>query len=202
MVLTVALTVAVIGAIVSIPGTDSQRSNIQTLRRSNVARWQAAWHANLGVLMQTRVELTAYDQHHFGALSIEDVRRQENLTPAGQQLSKAAALDPGSVTARRRQTMIALAHFNYDEAFVLMQAMWDAGHRDRAQPAPTTGEVGGPLEGLIGGRMARSACSGGDQLAIVCPLCSVGRIASRVPDTNLWKSHGVTCDQGLFLVIN
>lgn len=123
VVLTVALTVAVIGGIVSIPVTAGQRSN--------VARWQAAWHANLGVLMQTRVELTAYDQHHFSELSIGDVRRQEDLTPAGQEFNRAAALDPGNVTARRRQTMVALAHFNYDEAFVLMQATWDAGHRDR-----------------------------------------------------------------------
>jgi len=72
--LTVALAIVAISCIVGISGTGSEEFRVPW-----ISRWQAAWHANLGVTMQTRVELTTYDQHHFSAVSINDVRRQEDL---------------------------------------------------------------------------------------------------------------------------
>jgi cytochrome c-type biogenesis protein CcmH/NrfG len=91
----------------------------------------AAWYANLGAVRQTWAELSQYDHRHFDNPTLDEIRRQTDLSAAEQFYSRALALDPGQVTARTRLAEIALSRGQYDQALVHMQAAWDAGHRDR-----------------------------------------------------------------------
>ncbi len=92
----------------------------------------AAWYANLGAVAQTQAELQLYDPLHFDALDLDQVRRQVDLTEAQVHLERAVRW-PAHPTASRRLAAIALARDAYGDALALMQASWDAGHRD----APT-----------------------------------------------------------------
>ena len=91
----------------------------------------AAWHANLGAVHQTRVELRAYDWHHFDNPTLAEVRAAEDLSAAIDHFQRALAFDPGQPTARTRLSQIAHARRAYDDALAHAQAAWDAGHRDR-----------------------------------------------------------------------
>lgn len=90
-----------------------------------------AYHANLGAVHQTRVELRAYDWNRFGDPTLAEVRQQEDLSAAIDQFQRALAFDPGQPTARTRLSQIAHARRAYDDALTHAQAAWDAGHRDR-----------------------------------------------------------------------
>jgi len=91
----------------------------------------ALWHANLGAVRQTRVELQAYDPERFGNVSLDKVRRQEDLSAALRHLQSALAFDPAQPTARTRLSQIALARRDYDAAMDHARAPWEAGYRDR-----------------------------------------------------------------------
>lgn len=92
---------------------------------------RAAWQANLGAVAQARSELAVYDQRRFNELSVDAVRRQEDLTEAVAHFERALAQDRTNPTARQRLTMLMLARYEYDGALAMMQDAWDAGHRDR-----------------------------------------------------------------------
>jgi O-antigen ligase len=121
------LTVLGIGCILGFRGDSGEKLTIQ----SWISRWQGAWHANLGVVAQTQTELTVYDPLNFNDPTMDQVRRQESLSDALASFERAVAFDPTNPTARQRQTAIALARGQYDEALDAMQALWDAGFRDR-----------------------------------------------------------------------
>ncbi len=72
-----------------------------------------------------------YDPEHFHDLTIEAVRREEELDGALAHFERAVALDPTNPTAQQRLTGIALARGAYDEALAAMQVLWDAGYRGR-----------------------------------------------------------------------
>jgi O-antigen ligase len=91
----------------------------------------AAFHANVGAVRQTLVELRAYHSERFGDPTLDEVRRQEDLSAAVRRFERALALDPGQVTARTRLAQIALARRDYDASLGHAQAAWDAGYRDR-----------------------------------------------------------------------
>lgn len=91
----------------------------------------ATWQANLGAVHQTRVELRAYDRHHFGDPTLAEIRQAADLSVAIDHFERAVTLDPGQPTARTRLSQIALARGEYDKALAHAQAAWDAGHRDR-----------------------------------------------------------------------
>jgi tetratricopeptide (TPR) repeat protein len=91
----------------------------------------AIWHANLGAVRQTQVELRAYDSRRFGDRTLDQVRRQEDLSAAVRHFERALTLDPGQVTARTRLAQVALARRDYDAALGHARAAWDAGYRDR-----------------------------------------------------------------------
>lgn len=91
----------------------------------------AAWFANLGALHQTWAELSRYDYNHFDRLTLDEIRREVDLSAAEHFFLQALALDPGQVTARTRLAEIALSRGQYDQALVHAQAAWDAGHHDR-----------------------------------------------------------------------
>jgi hypothetical protein len=91
----------------------------------------ASWHANLGAVRQTRIELRTYDYRHFDNPTLDQVRQRQDLSPAVRSFERAIALDPGQVTARTRLAQIALARAEYEEALQHALAPWQAGYRDR-----------------------------------------------------------------------
>lgn len=94
-------------------------------------RWRGAWHANLGAVAQARVELRAYDPQRFSELTMDQVRRREDLREVEAYFARALACDPLNATARQRLTTIALARKDYVAALAHMQPLWDAGRRDQ-----------------------------------------------------------------------
>ncbi len=88
------------------------------------------WYANLGAVAQARVELNRYDQHHFDNPTMDQVRQQEDLSVAIAWFERALAANPGNLTAQQRLAAIDLARGDYSAALTLLQAAWDAGHRD------------------------------------------------------------------------
>lgn len=91
----------------------------------------AAWHANMGAVRQTRIELSQYDHRHFDDPTLDQIRARSDLSPVEESYRRALALDPGQVTARTRLAQLDLARGAYDETLDHVQAAWDAGHRDR-----------------------------------------------------------------------
>jgi hypothetical protein len=98
-----------------------------------LAAWRpilAAWYANLGALDQSRIELRAYDPNHFDSLTLDQVRRSENLDNAISLLQTATRIDPTQPTARQRLAAIALSRGEYTVGLEHIQAAWNAGYRD------------------------------------------------------------------------
>ncbi|MBN1935164.1 MAG: O-antigen ligase family protein [Anaerolineae bacterium] len=91
----------------------------------------ATWFANLGAVYQTWAELSRYDDNHFDRPTLDEIRRQIDLSSAERFFLRALALDPGQVTARTRLAEIALSRGQYDQALMHARAAWEAGHRDR-----------------------------------------------------------------------
>ena len=88
------------------------------------------WHANLGALEQSRVELRAYDLAHPDNPTLDEVRQTADLSAAERQLARALEWDGDNVTARQRLGAIALSRGAYEQGLVHMEAAWDAGNRD------------------------------------------------------------------------
>jgi hypothetical protein len=97
-------------------------------------RWSlmAAWHANIGALLQARLELQRYDPARFDRPLLDEIRRDGALTPALARFRRALGWDPRNATALRRLGAVALSRGRYDEAGTLLRQAWAAGHRDRA----------------------------------------------------------------------
>jgi len=90
----------------------------------------AAWYANLGTTVQTRLELRAYDAAHFDNPTLDEVRRQLDLSQAVSYFDRSLYWQPANRTASARLAQIALSLGEYSRALELMQAVWDSGHRD------------------------------------------------------------------------
>lgn len=91
---------------------------------------QALWHANLGSLWQTQVELKMYNPVHFDDPTIDQVRQAADLVSAKQSLEKALSINQQNRTSLHRLSMIAIARREYDQALDLMETSWQAGQRD------------------------------------------------------------------------
>jgi hypothetical protein len=90
----------------------------------------AGWQANLGAVHQTLPELRAYDWHRFDDPTLDEVRRQQDLSVAARHYERALTIDPEQVTARTRLAQIALARGAYEEGLAHAEAAWQAGYRD------------------------------------------------------------------------
>ncbi len=101
---------------------------LATLMSGGAARWEA----NLGAVLQTRVELGTYQRPPWSFQ--DEVRRQlrAELTPAELHFEAALALDPWQPTARRRLGAIALAQGAFDLAKAHLLAAYASAPHDRA----------------------------------------------------------------------
>lgn len=101
---------------------------LATLMSGGAARWEA----NLGAVLQTRVELGTYRRPPWSFQ--DEVRRQlrAELTPAELHFEAALALDPLQPTARRRLGAIALAQGAFDRAKAHLLAAYASAPHDRA----------------------------------------------------------------------
>jgi hypothetical protein len=88
------------------------------------------WNANLGVIEQTRLELTTYDAAHFNTPTLDEVRQQLDLSRAVGYFEKALRWEAANRTAAQRLAQIYLSRGEYPQALALMQAAWEAGHDD------------------------------------------------------------------------
>jgi tetratricopeptide (TPR) repeat protein len=93
---------------------------------------QATFQANLGALIQTRAELSAY---HWPDWPLQDVRRRSpdvDLTPAIARYQAALASDPDKVSANRRLGQIELSLGQYQAACRHLETAYMAAPSQRA----------------------------------------------------------------------
>ena len=93
---------------------------------------RAAFQANLGALVQTRAELSAY---RWPQWPIQDAVRRSpgvNLSRAISYYQMALALDPANVTANRRLGQLELSRGEYKAACQHLQAAYTAAPSQRA----------------------------------------------------------------------
>lgn len=91
----------------------------------------ALGYANLGALLQTRAEMTAYDSARFDNPTLDRLRRELNLSPAIRSFERALEYQPGNRTALERMAEIELSRGAYSQAKEKMEQAWDAGYRDQ-----------------------------------------------------------------------
>lgn len=91
----------------------------------------SAFYTNLGALAQTRAELTVYDAEPYDDPSLDEVRRQVDLTVAELAFRQALRWNASNRTALQRLAEIALSRGEYEQALAWMQSAWQAGHRDQ-----------------------------------------------------------------------
>jgi hypothetical protein len=85
----------------------------------------ATWNANLGVIAQTRIELTLYDPKRYDDPTLDQVRQIADLSVAERRFQEALKWQPENQTALHRLTMIALSRGQYDRALTLAQNAWE-----------------------------------------------------------------------------
>ncbi|MEW5869577.1 MAG: O-antigen ligase family protein [Chloroflexota bacterium] len=90
----------------------------------------AAWYANLGALEQARREMAVYDADHFDNPTLDQVRRQIDLSMPETYYHKALGWQPDNRTALLRLSQIALSRGEYERAWGWAQIAWQAGYRD------------------------------------------------------------------------
>ncbi len=87
-------------------------------------------YANQGALLETRLELAAYDSAIKDKVTIHQVRQQLDLSAAENAFEKSLALDPGNRTALQRLAQITFSRGEYERSLELTQRLWEAGYRD------------------------------------------------------------------------
>jgi tetratricopeptide (TPR) repeat protein len=90
----------------------------------------SAGYANLGALRQMRTEMQLYDPDEFASPSLDQIRREADLSQAEAMFGRALALDPGNRTALQRLAQIELSRGDYPAALQRMEAARQAGLQD------------------------------------------------------------------------
>ena len=90
----------------------------------------ARFYANLGVIEQTRLELSAYDAAHFDNPTLDEVRQQLDLSQAVSYYQQARRWNPVDRTALQRLAQIYMSLGDYSQALTWSQAAWYVGYRD------------------------------------------------------------------------
>lgn len=90
----------------------------------------AGLFANIAALEQTRVELSQYDPDHYTKLTLDQIRRQSDLSIAKAYFLKALAIQPQHPTALKRLSLIALSTGEHRQALVWADTAWQSGQHD------------------------------------------------------------------------
>jgi O-antigen ligase len=85
--------------------------------------------ANLGAVLQTRLELGTYDPNHFDHPTLDEVRQGIDLSQAQASFQEALAFGP-DLTAEQRLAEIALSRGEYVAALEWIRTAWQNGARD------------------------------------------------------------------------
>lgn len=90
----------------------------------------SAWYANLGALNQSLLEISRYDPAHFDRPTLDQIRRELNLSVVETSFQRALALNPNNLTARQRLAQIALSRGDYAAAEQYIAKAWQHGNLD------------------------------------------------------------------------
>jgi tetratricopeptide (TPR) repeat protein len=122
-------------------------------------RWRellGSIHANLGAVAQSQVELAIYDPNALPWRSLDQIRREEDLSRAIAHYERALSYNPDQVTARQRLAAIALARGDDAIAREHMDTVWQAGYRSATtrllygDALVATGDVNSAARALAG----------------------------------------------------
>ncbi len=91
---------------------------------------RAAGYANLGALAQMQIEMRRYNPDRFDAPSLDQIRREADLSFAEANFERALSYDPGNRTALQRMAQIELGRGEYAAALERMEAARQAGLQD------------------------------------------------------------------------
>ncbi len=95
-----------------------------------VPAWRAQAIANLGAVYQTRIELGNYQPDHWDTKTLDQVRRQADLSQATGAFEQALAVDPNQRTALLRLAEIDLSRQAYGAALTKLQSVYKMGSTD------------------------------------------------------------------------
>jgi O-antigen ligase len=90
----------------------------------------SSFYANLGVIEQTRLELSNYDPDNFQNNTLDQVRGRLSLSGVQDLLLKSLRWNPENRVALLRLGDIALSRGDEASAQASLQAAWDDGYRD------------------------------------------------------------------------
>lgn len=91
---------------------------------------RAAWFANLGALAQMRTVMQYYDPDQFASPTLDQIRRDANLSRAQAYFERALVYDPANRTAMQRLAQIELGRGEYAAALQRMETARQAGLQD------------------------------------------------------------------------
>ncbi len=91
---------------------------------------RSAWYANLGVLAQMQVEMGRYSPDRFDSPSLDQIRREADLSRAEAMFGQALRYDPGNRTALQRLAQIELSQGEYAAALKRVEAAHQVGLQD------------------------------------------------------------------------
>jgi predicted Zn-dependent protease len=90
----------------------------------------SAGFANYGALAQTQTEMKYYNPNFYDEPSLDQIRRQQNLSNAENALNRALGYDPANRTALQRLAEIALGRGDFDLAMDFLDTARAAGLDD------------------------------------------------------------------------
>jgi tetratricopeptide (TPR) repeat protein len=93
-------------------------------------RLLAALYVNLGAARQAQAELALYDAERADDPTLDEVRRQVDLSRAEHYYERTLALDPGHAQARVQLAQLALSRGQYARALDHAQVAWEADPDD------------------------------------------------------------------------
>jgi tetratricopeptide (TPR) repeat protein len=84
----------------------------------------------MGALVQTQIEMRRYAPDRFDNPTLDQVRREADLSPAESAFERALVYEPGNRTAQQRLAQIELSRGEYVAARQRMEAARQAGRQD------------------------------------------------------------------------
>ncbi len=86
--------------------------------------------SNLGSLNQSQIELSIYDPDNYKDVTLDKIRRTENLSDAQGRFNRSLRNWDGNPTALNRLAQIDMSVEEYNAALIKMQTAWGGGNRN------------------------------------------------------------------------